>query len=175
MSLLLSLSLSLPLFHPSLSLTSFASPFPSLLLSLPLPFIPPFFPLALSLSHSGTINSLQTAADSHPTLQFSLYYDIQRRVLAVHIQQAYNLPVVTKGAATIPCSPFILLFLLPSKEHTYESRISHRDLNPSFNQIFDFPGLLPEDIRKQTLVMKAFHSRKTKHDLIGQFPYTLHV
>ena len=42
------------------------------------------------------------------------------------------------------------------------------DLNPFFNQIFDFPGLLPEDIRKRTLVIKVFHSRKTKHEMIGE-------
>lgn len=132
--------------------------------------------LTLSLSSSltpslpGTITSLQSAAESHPTLQFSLYYDIQRRVLAVHVQQAYNLPVVSRGATTTtqPCSPFIVLFLLPNKEQVFESRVVHKDMNPFFNQIFDFPGLLPEDIRKQTLIMKVFHSRRTKPELIGE-------
>jgi Ca2+-dependent lipid-binding protein len=117
--------------------------------------------------------SLQSAADSHPTLQFSLYYDIQRRVLAVHIQQAYNLPVISKGTVTHPCSPFIVLYLLPNKQEVFESRVIHRDLNPYFNQIFDFPSLLPEDIRKQTLVMKVFHSRRTKHELIGMISVSL--
>ena len=136
-------------------------------LSIPLPPPPPS-PTPPSPPSTGTVSSeLQSVADSHPTLQFSIYYDIQRRVLAVHIQQAYNLPIVMKGPTTTPCNPFILLFLLPNREKVFESRTIQRDVNPSFNQIFDFPGLQPEDIRKQTLIMKVFHSRKTKNELIG--------
>ena len=48
-----------------------------------------------------------------------------------------------------------------------ESKTVEKDVNPQFNQIFDFPGLLPEDIRKQTLMMKVFHRGKTKNELIG--------
>ena len=82
--------------------------------------------------------------------------------------QLSNFIIFFKGAMTHPCSPFIVLYLLPNKQEVFESRVINRDLNPYFNQIFDFPSLLPEDIRKQTLVMKVFHSRRTKHELIGK-------
>ena len=36
-------------------------------------------------------SSVSTTAETILTLQFSLYYDIQRRSLSVHLQQAYNL------------------------------------------------------------------------------------
>jgi hypothetical protein len=62
---------------------------------------------------------------------------------------------------------------LPNRQEVFESRVIHRDLNPYFNQIFDFPSLLPEDIRKQTLVMKVFHSRRTKHEMIGMISVSL--
>ena len=100
-------------------------------------------------------------------------------MLAVHIQQAYNLPVVVKSSTTIPCSPFVLLFLLPNKDQAFESKTIQTNLNPFFNQMFEFPSLLPEDIRKKTLMMKVFHHGRSKNELIGtcvtKIPLTVYI
>ena len=42
-----------------------------------------------------------------------------------------------------------------------------KNVNPEFDQMFDFHGMLPENIRKQTLVLKVFHRRSSKHSLLG--------
>jgi len=95
---------------------------------------------------------------SYPTIQYSLYYDIQRNVLAVHLQQIYNLPVQrkTKNLDTV-----VTLYLTPHKEEVFESKVVQRSLNPLFNQHFEFsgqPGL--ELIKKKVLIFKIFEHGK---------------
>ena len=104
--------------------------------------------------------------DSQPTLQFSLYYDIQRRTLTVNLQQAYNLPVkdIFKGSS----DPFIVMFLLPSREEILQSKIVEKDLNPVFDQEFEFRAILSQELYSQVLVMQVYdHKELASNDLIG--------
>ena len=110
-------------------------------------------------------SSVSTTAETIPTLQFSLYYDIQRRSLSVHLQQAYNLPARDVRGTS---DPFVVFFLLPNKEEIYESKIVHKTLNPIFDQVFEFGGILPQEIRRQTIMFRVYdHDRFTPNELIG--------
>ncbi|XP_003386572.1 PREDICTED: synaptotagmin-10-like [Amphimedon queenslandica] len=90
--------------------------------------------------------------DSKPLLHFSLYYDIQRRTLTVHLMEGTNLPAKDRRGTS---DPFVILFLLPNKEEIFESKVHKRTLDPIFNEVFEFSGLLPNEIRRQTLVLRV--------------------
>ena len=96
-------------------------------------------------------SSSSSKLSDEPQLHFSLYYDIQRRTLTIHLIEATNL--VNKDRRS-SFDPFVILFLLPNKEEIFESKIQKKTLNPVFNEVFEFTGLLPNEIRRQTLVLR---------------------
>ena len=62
----------------------------------------------------------------------------------------------------------MVFFLLPNKEEIYESKIVHKTLNPIFDQVFEFGGILPQEIRRQTIMFRVYdHDRYTSSGLIG--------
>lgn len=97
-------------------------------------------------------------ADTLPTLQFSLYYDIQKNTLTVHLIQAYNLPT---NSSSNGCSTNVVLYILPNQLEVFESQIVHKSSNPEYKEIFQFLSLCGSDqLRKQALVFKIFeHNR----------------
>lgn len=100
-----------------------------------------------------------------PIIEFSLFYDMQRWTLSVHLLKMYNLPV--KG---LHCDPFAVMFLLPNREEIFESQIIPKTLNPVFDQTFQFTSLQPQEIRKQTLVIRIYD-----HDKLGHAPFSVSV
>ena len=104
-----------------------------------------------------------------PEIEFSLYYDIQCRTLMVHLQCARFLPNRLKKASL---NPIVILYLLPNREDIYHSRIVENTVNPVFNQSFEFSGLMPDEVRRQTLVFRVF-SQSSKGDLLGGLSVSL--
>ena len=101
-----------------------------------------------------------------PAIQFSLYYDIQRRTLSVHLYQALNLPV--RRDARCSHDPFVVIFLLPTREVIHQSVTISNSHNPKYKQIFEFGGILAEEVYQQVLVFQVFYSDKFSRDhLIG--------
>ena len=90
--------------------------------------------------------------DQPAMIHFSLYYDIQRRTLTVHLLEGTNLPAKDRRGTS---DPFVILFLLPHKEEIFESKVHKRTLNPVFNEVFEFSGLIPSEIRQQTLILRV--------------------
>ena len=114
----------------------------------------------------GATSDEEEDDDSQPTLQFSLYYDIQRRTLTVNLQRAYNLPV--KDIFMGSSDPFVVMFLLPSREEILQSKIVEKDLNPVFDQVFEFRAILSQELYSQVLVMQVYdHDKFASNDLIG--------
>ena len=104
-----------------------------------------------------------------PEVEFSLYYDIQCRTLMVHLQCARFLPNRSKKAGL---NPIVLLYLLPNREDIFQSKMVQNTPNPVFNQSFEFTGLMPDEIRRQTLVFRVF-SHSSKGDLLGGLSVSL--
>ncbi len=97
-------------------------------------------------------------------LQFSLFYDVHRRILSVHLQEAINLPVIDQQA----CDPFVVLHLFPNKEDIFESSIQHKSLDPKWNETFEFVNQTPVDIHQQAVVFKVYnHNKHCKNNFIG--------
>lgn len=109
-------------------------------------------------SGAGDTASASAITDDPPMLYFSLYFDIQRRALAVNLMKAENLP--QKPASQGSCDPFVMMFLLPNKQEVLQSVIKQRTLNPVFKQVFEFSGILAHDLKNQVLVFRVFdHDR----------------
>ena len=102
---------------------------------------------------------------SHPSLQFSLHYDIQRCTMTVHLQEASNLPAKDRSGTS---DPFVVMHLHPNKEEIFESKIVYKTLNPVFDQSFEFHNLQLDDLHRQSLVFRIYdHDRFSKNDMIG--------
>ncbi len=95
-----------------------------------------------------------------PRLTFSLYYDIQRCVLTLTLFEASNLPVKDRRGTS---DPFVVMYLNPSREEIFQSKVVYKTLNPCFKEHFEFKNVLPDDIRCQTIMFKVY----TKNDFIG--------
>ena len=106
---------------------------------------------------------MMSSANVPPEIEYSLYYDIQCRTLMVHLQCVHNLPVKGKK---VSLNPITLLYLLPNREDIFHSKMIENSNNPVFNQSFEFTSLLPDEIRRQTLVFRVF-SHSAKGDLLG--------
>ncbi len=103
--------------------------------------------------------------DNEPRIQFSLYYDIQRRTLTVHLLSGTDLPAKDRRGTS---DPYVILFLIPNKEQIFESKVHDKDLNPFFNEVFEFSGLLADEIRRQTLILRVLDKDKlTASDDMG--------
>ena len=104
-----------------------------------------------------------------PEVEFSLYYDIQCRTLMVNLQCARFLPNRAKKAGL---NPIVLLYLLPNREDIFQTKMIENTPHPVFNQSFKFTGLMPDEIRRQTLVFRVF-SHTSKGDLLGGLSVSL--
>lgn len=98
------------------------------------------------------------AQKNTPFIYFSLYFDIQRRALSVNLIKVENLP--PKPPNQGPCDPFVMMFLLPNKQEVLQSVIKHGTLNPEFQQVFEFGGILANDLKNQVLVFRIFDHDK---------------
>ncbi|CAI8056461.1 Synaptotagmin 1, partial [Geodia barretti] len=107
-----------------------------------------------------------TTDENPPYIYFSLYFDIQRRALMVNLIKVENLPLKPPNQGS--CDPFVMLFLLPNKQEVLQSVVKQRTLNPEFQQVFEFGGILANDLKNQVLVFRVFdHDRFSKNDLMG--------
>ena len=102
-----------------------------------------------------------------PAIQFSLYYDIQRRTLSIHLHQALNLPLL-KRDVRYSHDPFIVIFLLPTREVIHQTVTIANSRDPKYKQIFEFCGILAEEVHQQVVVFQVFYNDKFSRDhLIG--------
>ena len=102
---------------------------------------------------------------AQPTLHFSLYYDLQRQVLTIHLHKATNLPAKDQRCTS---NPFVVAYVEPSKVEICHSKIIYKTLNPTFDEMFEFKNLTPDEVRKQTIVFRIYnHDKYAKSDFIG--------
>ncbi len=113
----------------------------------------------------GTSPASEKEVKLGPRLTFSLYYDIQRCVLTLTLFKAYDLPAKDRRGTS---DPFVVMYLDPSREEIFQSRILYETLNPRFNEHFEFKNVSHDDIQCQTIVFKVFdHDKYSKNDFIG--------
>lgn len=114
--------------------------------------------LATDVKRDSTTEGATVVMEDAPFIYFSLYFDIQRRALTVNLIKVENLPRKPPNQGS--CDPFVMMFLLPNKQEVLQSVIKQRTLNPEFQQVFEFGGILANDLKNQVLVFRVFgHDR----------------
>ena len=114
-------------------------------------------PQSMCMTTSSSDDAFSDPGDQEPRIQFSLYYDIQRRTLTVHLISGTNLPAKDRRGTS---DPYVILFLIPNKEQILESKVHNKNLNPCFNEVFEFTGLLSDEVRRQTLILRVLDKDK---------------
>ena len=127
---------------------------------------------------TGSISSAQqesgdreTTQSPHSYLELSMYYDMQRRVLTVYLNSA-EIGTDSVCSKTIALNyrkeptVFVVLFLIPHKEQVLYS-VTKKIVNPYFDQKFEFTGLLPDEIRRQSLVLQLLEKCKNTQNELG--------
>lgn len=91
---------------------------------------------------------------SFPTIQYTLNYKKQSKILSVHLQQIHNLSARHNNKSI---DSFVSLYLLPHKEVEFESKLVLNSLNPIFEQEFVFTGQpVLELVKEQILIFRIF-------------------
>lgn len=120
---------------------------------------PPFTPPPLTPTHHSFKDT-----QYGPAVKFSLYYDIQKRVLSVRLVCAYNLTSETWGSTDF----FLSVFILPSRDKIYQTNVSSKATNPVFNEEFEFHSLVSEELYEHVLVFQLFsHDKFSRDHLVG--------
>lgn len=72
-------------------------------------------------------------------LQFSVSYDFDAQTLTVKIVKAESLAAKDMSGTS---DPYVKISLLPDKKHTLTTNIKRKNLNPRWNEVFAFEGML---------------------------------
>ena len=126
-----------------------------------------FSPTLITTSHYKQMSMpdfggyVEEPADERPEIEFSVYYTVRCWTLMVYLHCARNLPVGS-------LNPTVALYLLPNREDIFQSQVN---ANPTFDR-FEFRGLLPDEIRHQTLVFKVY-SHLSKDEMLGGLSLSL--
>lgn len=93
-----------------------------------------------------------------PVVQFSLYYDMLLSRLTIQLHHVVDLPMVRgKGRRCMQCDPFATLHLEPDRGDTLQTEVVKNSHSPTFNQTFQFGGLLFDYLKHQTLVFQVYN------------------
>ncbi|XP_007885674.1 synaptotagmin VIII [Callorhinchus milii] len=98
-------------------------------------------------------------------LQYSLDYDMIKKSLSVGILKAQDLMSMDILGSS---DPYVIVYLDPEKRPTFETKVHRNNLNPTFNERFDFK-LNWEERETKTVVMQVYDSNRfSKHGIIGE-------
>ncbi|CAF1251381.1 unnamed protein product, partial [Didymodactylos carnosus] len=99
-------------------------------------------------------------------IYFSLFYNQTLSALIVNIDKIENLPGRDSNRSQ-PCDAYVKLNLLPDRRKKYQTKVQKRNLNPSFQETFQF-SITRDELYKRTLLLAIYDfGRITKRSLIG--------
>lgn len=102
-----------------------------------------------------------------PGVHFTLYYDVQKSMLILHLGQAVNLSTQTpEGDSNCFCQ----VYLLPVKSEVQQSQCVEGTYCPIFDRVFGFGDIPLDDLRLKTLVMRFYVNH---HHFVGGVLYNL--
>lgn len=76
--------------------------------------------------------------NSQGRLEFNIKYDLVDSTLKLKVIRAVDLPA--KDFISGTSDPYVKIMLLPDKQSKLSTSIKRRNLNPRWNEIFDFEG-----------------------------------
>ncbi|KAM4563855.1 extended synaptotagmin-1 [Odontesthes bonariensis] len=131
-------------------------------------FMPRWVPSHLDLKHRGGFSIVADSANSSSQVKLTVGYSTEENRLFIIVHSCRALAACSKDGA----DPYVSFILLPDKKATTKRRtaIKKRELNPEFNERFDFDFSLEESMqRRLDLSVKnsvSFMSRE--RELIGK-------
>uniref|UniRef100_A0A8B9K7W2 Synaptotagmin VIb n=1 Tax=Astyanax mexicanus TaxID=7994 RepID=A0A8B9K7W2_ASTMX len=98
-------------------------------------------------------------------INFSLKYDYEGEQLLVTILKALDLPAKDLCGSS---DPYVKIYLLPDRKCKFQTRVHRKTLNPTFDEMFQFP--VPyEQLPARKLHLSVFDfDRFSRHDMIGE-------
>ncbi len=109
---------------------------------------------------------LPEQTDTSPTLQFSIYHDIQRSVLNICLLGALLLPASEDD--TKNQSVFVCMNLELNREEIFESKLMPKSQNVIFKEAFDFHGVSLKDVCRNRIIIRIYEGIKSsKGNFIG--------
>jgi synaptotagmin-1 len=98
-------------------------------------------------------------------IRFRLDYDFTTKKLSVTIVECRDLPAMDRNGMS---DPYIKLCILPERKPKYETKIKRNNLNPVYNETFQF-NIAFNELQRKTLQLVVFDfDRLSKDDRIGQ-------
>ncbi|XP_066265812.1 synaptotagmin-7-like isoform X4 [Branchiostoma lanceolatum] len=99
-------------------------------------------------------------------IQFSMSYDFDTMTLVLHIKRAVELPAKDFSGTS---DPFVKICLLPDKKNKMETKVKRRNLNPHWNETFQFEGFPYDKLQHRVLYLQVFdYDRFSRNDPIGE-------
>ncbi|CAF1517667.1 unnamed protein product [Didymodactylos carnosus] len=99
-------------------------------------------------------------------IYFNLFYNLSLTSFIVFIDRIENLPGRDLNRLQ-PCDAYVKLNLLPERRKKYQTKVQKRNLNPSFQETFQF-NISYDELCKRTLLLAVYDfGRITKRSLIG--------
>lgn len=89
-----------------------------------------------------------------PGVHFTLYYDAQKSMLIVHLNQAVNLSSSETPEDASNC--FCQVYLLPVKSDVQQSQCVQGTYCPIFDRVFGFGDIPLDELRLKTLIMRFY-------------------
>ncbi|XP_035662798.1 synaptotagmin-7-like isoform X3 [Branchiostoma floridae] len=99
-------------------------------------------------------------------IQFSMSYNFDTMTLVLHIKRAVELPAKDFSGTS---DPFVKICLLPDKKNKMETKVKRRNLNPHWNETFQFEGFPYDKLQHRVLYLQVFdYDRFSRNDPIGE-------
>uniref|UniRef100_A0A7E4ULM9 Synaptotagmin-6 n=1 Tax=Panagrellus redivivus TaxID=6233 RepID=A0A7E4ULM9_PANRE len=103
-------------------------------------------------------------------IHFKLDYDFTSNKLSVTILECKKLPAMDRNGMS---DPYIKLCIMPDRKPKFETKIKRNNLNPIFNETFQF-SIPFNELQRKTLQFVVFDfDRLSKDDRIGQLSIPL--
>ncbi len=115
------------------------------------------------ISQKETDQILPNQADTSPTLQFSIYHDIQRSVLTICLLGAHLLDA-SEGDTKNQCV-FVCMNLELNREEKpiFESKLVPKSQNVIFREAFEFHGVSLQSVRRNKIIMRIYEGIKSSN------------
>ncbi len=97
--------------------------------------------------------------DSSAILQFSIYYDVQRSVLNIHLLKATRLPF--SSSSRKERGAFVRMCLASNKKQVFESSLVAKSYQVEFDESFDFHGVMNGRLHTETLIFQIYEGTTT--------------
>ncbi|KAE9556409.1 hypothetical protein FO519_000294 [Halicephalobus sp. NKZ332] len=111
------------------------------------------------------MNIQDPLVSNYGRLHFRLDYDFVSNKLSVTILECKDLPAMDRNGMS---DPYIKLCILPERKPKFETKIKRNNLNPVFNETFQF-NIPFNELQRKTLQFVVFDfDRLSKDDRIGQ-------